>query len=99
MDNRSHEKSDWDIELLKLEVDELEEHDVSLELIGFDEESLHDLLNSWAPDFSSMDKVDENLDGIKSKIIGIVENDEIKQELIRVITGYCEKNSIEIEIK
>ena len=99
MDNRSHDKSDWDIELLKLEIDELEELSVNLELTGFDEESLKDLLNSWDPDFSKIDKIDENLDGIKSKIIGIVENDEVKQELIRVITGYCEKNSIKIEIK
>lgn len=40
MDNKSHERAEWDTELLKLEVEELRELDFNLDLTGFDADEL-----------------------------------------------------------
>lgn len=44
MDNRSHEESDWDLELLGPELEDLKGLDFDLALTGFDERELEDLL-------------------------------------------------------
>src|SRR5436309_1721956 len=44
MDNRSHEEADWDLELLGPELEELKGLDLDLELTGFDERAIEDLL-------------------------------------------------------
>lgn len=44
MDNRSHEETDWDLELLGPELEELKGLDFDLELTGFDENEIADLL-------------------------------------------------------
>src|SRR5271157_1010230 len=44
MDNRSHEETDWDEELLGPELEELGSLDFDLELTGFSERELEDLL-------------------------------------------------------
>jgi len=44
MDNRSHEETDWDLELLGPELEELKELEFDLELTGFSERELEDLL-------------------------------------------------------
>jgi DNA modification methylase len=44
MDNRSHQETDWDLELLGPELEELRDLDFDLELTGFDERELEDLL-------------------------------------------------------
>jgi ParB-like chromosome segregation protein Spo0J len=44
MDNRSHEETDWDLELLGPELEELRSLDFDLELTGFDEREVEDLL-------------------------------------------------------
>lgn len=43
-DNRLHEDSSWDEELLKIELEELQEKNVDLELAGFDELELRKIL-------------------------------------------------------
>ena len=43
-DNRTGELAEWDAELLKIEIDGLLEMDIDLELTGFDDESLDELL-------------------------------------------------------
>src|SRR5580692_8020919 len=40
MDNRSHEETDWDLELLGPELQELRDLDFDLELTGFDEREI-----------------------------------------------------------
>lgn len=40
MDNKSHERAEWDTELLKLEVEELKELNFDLDLTGFDADEL-----------------------------------------------------------
>jgi DNA modification methylase len=44
MDNRSHQDSEWDISLLGLELLDLKEADFDLELTGFEDDELADLL-------------------------------------------------------
>ena len=44
MDNRSHQESDWDLQLLGPELEELQGLDFDLALTGFDERELEDLL-------------------------------------------------------
>lgn len=44
MDNRSHQESDWDLELLGPELEDLKGLDFDLALTGFDERELEDLL-------------------------------------------------------
>jgi len=53
MDNRSHEETDWDIELLGPELEELQALDFDLELTGFDPHEIDDFLadpdlDDWA---------------------------------------------------
>jgi hypothetical protein len=44
MDNRSHEETDWDLELLGPELEELQSLDFDLELTGFDPHEIDDFL-------------------------------------------------------
>src|SRR5580700_562135 len=44
MDNRSHQETDWDLELLGPELEELKGLDFDLSLTGFDERELEDFL-------------------------------------------------------
>lgn len=44
MDNRSHQETDWDFELLAVELGELKGLDIDLDLTGFDEREIDDLL-------------------------------------------------------
>src|ERR1700689_2172752 len=44
MDNRSHEETDWDLDLLGPELEELKGLEFDLSLTGFDERELEDLL-------------------------------------------------------
>src|SRR5579859_3501067 len=44
MDNRSHEETDWDLELLGPELEELRSLDFDLELTGFEEREIENLL-------------------------------------------------------
>jgi DNA modification methylase len=44
MDNRSHEETDWDIDLLGPELEELRDLDFDLDLTGFDQHEIDDFL-------------------------------------------------------
>src|ERR1700730_2354576 len=44
MDNRSHEETDWDLDLLGPELEELRDLDFDITLTGFEERELDDLL-------------------------------------------------------
>ena len=46
MDNRSHEETRWDDDLLKLELADLKDLDLDLELTGFGFDEIHELLES-----------------------------------------------------
>jgi ParB-like chromosome segregation protein Spo0J len=43
-DNRTAEEADWDLELLKIEIEDLEEQDVDVHLAGFDDRQIGEIL-------------------------------------------------------
>jgi len=57
MDNRSHQETDWDAELLSVELSELSELAVDLALTGFDSEELADLLASQSTGLTDDDHI------------------------------------------
>jgi len=58
-DNRTAEESEWDNELLKMEIKELEDKDFKLDLLGFNEDQLNDLLFEEKQGLTDEDEVPE----------------------------------------
>lgn len=58
-DNRTAEESEWDNELLKMEIKELEAQDFKLNLLGFNEDQLNDLLFEEKQGLTDEDEVPE----------------------------------------
>ena len=58
-DNRTAEESEWDNELLKMEIKELEAQDFKLDLLGFNEDQLNDLLFEEKQGLTDEDEVPE----------------------------------------
>jgi DNA modification methylase len=58
-DNRTAEESEWDNELLKMEIKELEAKDFKLDLLGFNDEQLNDILFEEKQGLTDEDEVPE----------------------------------------
>ena len=58
-DNRTAEESEWDSELLKMEIKELEAKDFKLDLLGFNEDQLNDILFEEKQGLTDEDEVPE----------------------------------------
>jgi len=58
-DNRTAEESEWDSELLKMEIKDLEAKDFKLDLLGFNEDQLNDLLFEEKQGLTDEDEVPE----------------------------------------
>lgn len=58
-DNRTNEEAEWDIDLLKTEIKELELADFNLDLTGFDEDQLNDFLFEEQEGLTDEDEVPE----------------------------------------
>jgi len=58
-DNRTAEESEWDNELLKMEIKDLEAKDFKLDLLGFNEDQLNDLLFEEKQGLTDEDEVPE----------------------------------------
>lgn len=58
-DNRTAEESEWDNELLKMEIKELETKDFKLDLLGFNDEQLNNLLFEEKQGLTDEDEVPE----------------------------------------
>ena len=58
-DNRTAEESEWDNELLKMEIKELEAQDFKLDLLGFNEDQLNNLLFEEKQGLTDEDEVPE----------------------------------------
>jgi DNA modification methylase len=58
-DNRTNEEAEWDLELLKTEIKELELADFNLDLTGFDEDQLNDMLFEEKQGLTDEDEVPE----------------------------------------
>ena len=60
MDNRSHEETGWDLELLGLEMAELQELNVDVSLTGFDAGEISKLLESKPESADPVENPDQN---------------------------------------
>ena len=58
-DNRTAEESEWDDELLKMEIKDLEAKDFKLDLLGFNEDQLNDILFEEKQGLTDEDEVPE----------------------------------------
>jgi DNA modification methylase len=58
-DNRTSEESEWDNELLKMEIKDLEAKDFKLDLLGFNEDQLNDILFEEKQGLTDEDEVPE----------------------------------------
>ena len=59
-DNRTAEESEWDSELLKMEIKDLESKDFKLDLLGFNEDQLNDMLFEEKQGLTDEDEVPES---------------------------------------
>ena len=67
-DNRTAEESEWDNELLKMEIKELEAQDFKLDLLGFNEDQLNDILFEEKQGLTDEDEVPETPEEPISKL-------------------------------
>jgi DNA modification methylase len=67
-DNRTAEESEWDNELLKIEIKELEAKDFKLDLLGFNDEQLNDILFEEKQGLTDEDEVPESPEEPISKL-------------------------------
>jgi DNA modification methylase len=67
-DNRTAEESEWDNELLKMEIKELESKDFKLDLLGFNDEQLNDILFEEKQGLTDEDEIPETPEEPISKI-------------------------------
>ena len=67
-DNRTAEESEWDNELLKMEIKELEAQDFKLDLLGFNEDQLNNLLFEEKQGLTDEDEVPETPEEPISKL-------------------------------
>jgi DNA modification methylase len=58
-DNRTNEEAEWDLELLKTEIKELELADFNLDLTGFDEDQLNNMLFEEKQGLTDEDEIPE----------------------------------------
>ena len=67
-DNRTAEESEWDSELLKMEIKELDLKDFNLNLLGFNEDQLNDILFEEKQGLTDEDEVPETPEEPISKL-------------------------------
>ena len=67
-DNRTAEESEWDSELLKMEIKDLEAKDFKLDLLGFSEDQLNDMLFEKKQGLTDEDEVPEAPEELISKL-------------------------------
>jgi len=67
-DNRTADESEWDSELLKMEIKELELKDFNLDLLGFNEDQLNDILFEEKQGLTDEDEVPETPEEPISKL-------------------------------
>jgi site-specific DNA-methyltransferase (adenine-specific) len=87
-DNRTSELATWDMDALEFNLKALKDDGFDLKDIGFDDSMMDDMFGEWKSDFSSIEKTEENLDGITSTIKILVpqeEKDEVKDWIVGLL--------------
>jgi len=98
VDNKLAENATWNEELLAEEIIKLNLQDFDLNILGWTDEEIQALQeDGWSSDIESIEKNEENLDGIMGKIVIKLDPDN-KDQVVDFISNYCSENNIEIEI-
>ena len=97
-DNKLALNAGWDIDLLAGEIGDLREMGFDLDLLGFSAAEIEGLgADGWASDIEAVEKHEENLDGIQSKIVVKLDG-TYKDEVLEAIRMYCDSHAISVEI-
>lgn len=67
-DNKLALNSDWDADMLRVELGELKDFGFDLDLTGFATNEVDELFHGWTSDDSAVTRHGENLDGIEAKV-------------------------------
>lgn len=98
VDNKLAENATWNEELLAQEIIKLNLQDFDLNILGWTDEEIKALQeDGWDSDIESVEKNEENLDGIQGKII-VKLDPEYKDQVVDAINKYVEENNIEVEV-
>jgi ParB-like chromosome segregation protein Spo0J len=76
-DNKLALNADWDYDVLRLELNELNELKFGMDVVGFSESELGTVLNGWDSDIVPSEKDGENLDGIAVSLKVQVGKDDV----------------------
>lgn len=97
-DNKLALNASWDVDVLAGEIEQLRDDGFDLDLVGFSEAEIEGLLvDGWASDIESVEKHEENLDGIQGKIVVKLDG-TYRNEVIEAIRMYCDGHAISVEI-
>ena len=98
VDNKLAENATWNEELLAQEIIKLNLQDFDLNILGWTDEEIKALQeDGWDSDIESVERNEENLDGIQGKIIVKLDPD-YKDQVIDSINKFAEENNIEVEV-
>lgn len=97
-DNKLALNAGWDVNLLNEEIQGLTDLDFDISLLGFSDAEIEGLAaDGWASDIDAIDKHEENLDGITSKIVVKLDG-TYRDEVVEAIRMYCDSHAISIEV-
>jgi hypothetical protein len=97
-DNKLALNAGWDVELLNDEIQGLTDLSFDISLLGFSDAEIEGLAaDGWASDIEAIDKHEENLDGITSKIVVKLDS-TYRDEVVEAIRKYCDSHAISIEV-
>ena len=98
VDNKLAENATWNEELLAQEIIKLNLQDFDLNILGWTDEEIKALQeDGWDSDIESVERNEENLDGIQGKIV-VKLDPEYKDQVVDAINKYVEENNIEVEV-
>ena len=98
VDNKLAENASWNEELLAQEIIKLNLQDFDLNILGWTDEEIKALQeDGWDSDIESVERNEENLDGIQGKIV-VKLDPEYKDQVVDAINKYVEENNIEVEV-
>lgn len=95
-DNKLALNAGWDDDMLKIELQDLIDSDFRVDLVGFDGDELNIIFNGWDSDIDVLGQNGENLDGIKSKITIVIEQ-EVESFAKETITNALDAAGIDYE--
>lgn len=95
-DNKLGELAEWDDAAVAEILDEFKLDGTQL---GWSDDELRMLsADGWEADFDAIDKIEENLDGIRARVVVMVDG-TFKDEVIEAIRTYCDGHAISVDVR